>query len=233
LLLNSDVPIPEPCNVTEADPVEARLVCVERLARTSSKENWRDIVPRRLAIDSETDTLPDEPAPERQRTDDPETHSVALHLDTPSLSTEVSDCCPIFAPSTVRLNDPVAAELRARIKLTNPSSADTAEVAVPPLEPMLILSQREWLLPRPPKASRHVSAIQKDPSLAVRPTRTLPHAFHSPKPVPNTLTIADPVDTAFPAESTLVLRSASEKPSVKLRDTRPTVDSIRRLLPVP
>ena len=169
----------------------------------------------------------------RHSKQDTDTHSVASHLDTPSLSTEVSDCCPTFAPSTVRLNDPVAAELRDKIKLTNPSSADTAEVAVPPLEPMLILSQREWLLPRPPKASRHVSAIQKDPSLAVRPTRTLPHAFHSPKPVPNTLTIADPVDTAFPAESTLVLRSASEKPSVKLRDTRPTVDSIRRLLPVP
>jgi hypothetical protein len=228
LPVTSALPRPDPCKVTSADPVPATFLCRTPLPDPDPQEKPAVILDTPLPTVKDMRTLPVHPAPARTTMVVSDLHADTSHPDPATREDSVVLDSPIPAPSTLTTQDPVAAALPRSPLLTMASSADTAPVTEPLLDPTLSSAR---LLPVTADGPRH-SALVSDAhvvaSHAVLPDR--PPAVCDPLPMlaPCTVTRPDPVDPPLPLVSELSCPLPADTAADRLPATAPDDIDTRR-----
>ena len=100
-------PMLDPCTVTDAEPVPARLPRRVMLSPATSADHPCVTLPPRSPVVITTRRVPRPPCPTMHRTDVSDSHSVASHPVCPSLTTPVYATSPMLDPCTVTDAEPV------------------------------------------------------------------------------------------------------------------------------
>jgi hypothetical protein len=213
-----------PCTVTLADPVPARFRRVVKLRLGSSIDHASVTVPTRSPAVNIIRRVPLTPCDDRQWTDVSDHHSVDSHAVSMIRIASVYVVIPKLVPCTVTLADPVPARFRPVMMLSAGISIDHASVTVPTRSPAVNIIRRD---PRTPWLVRHrtdVSDHHSDASHAVSITRIASVYAVSPKFVPCTVTLADPVPARFRGVLVLSIGESIDHTSVTVPTRSPTVN---------
>jgi hypothetical protein len=186
-------PSPDPCTVTDADPVPARFCCRDTLTLPASNDIATELLPLRSPAVIATRRVPGTPCPTRHRTDVSDSHSVPSHPVCPIRPIAVSDTSPSPDPCIVTDADPVPARFDFRVALKLTTSVEYMALAVPSLSLAVIAIRRVPWIPRPTRHPTDVSDSHSVPSHPVCPIRPIAVSDTSPSPDPCTVTDADPV----------------------------------------
>ena len=196
-------PMPDPCTVTDADPVLPRLPRRSTLlAGMSADQAWL-LLPIRSPVVNTTRRVPRAPCPTRHLTDVSDSQSVPSHLVCPCLEPIEYARNPMLEPCKVIDVDPVPARLARRAALTIPTSYDQEALALPSLLPTVITTRRVPRVPCPAMHLTDVSDSHSVPSHIVLPSRARPVYVASPRLDPCIVTETDPVPAAFIRLATL------------------------------
>ena len=223
------MPIVDPSIVRTADPVRAPFDGRATLPFTSITEKPAVMLDTPRPAVNATRELCTAPAPARTTRAVSDLQADISHPDLPSLDPNVDPASPRLDPSRLTKFDPVAAVFLRLAPLSPPTCVEAALVMLPALSPTLITTRRV-----PDRLAAHkqtvpLSDTQRVTSHAVIPAR--PPAVNDLRPMlpPCTVTLADPVDPAFPALNALIRPSATDTPRDKLPTTLPDVIVARRL----
>ena len=222
-------PRPTPKTVTSCDPVPAALDGVTPLNTGPPSEKPSLALPNAAPPETETRRLHAAPSPAWHRTDVSDSHLLRSH-DVPCISTcQLASACPIAAPNTVTLADPVDATFATFNTLTVPPVAEYPAVALPSRAPALNVVRA--LLPSPctPRPRTDESDPHVVSSQALLPCAIPPDTHEPPIPDPYTVTLADP---ELPALTRLTTLSDGQSPDTAceaLRPTTPTLSDCRKL----
>jgi hypothetical protein len=145
-------------------------------------------------------------------------HDVRSQLVDPSLTDTVCPVSPSPDPCTVKLAVPVDPPFSILDTLTTAKSNDSATLTLPARAAALIDTRRLSITPDPAWHRIEVSDPHTDRSHAVWPKRLDPVYAARPSPAPCIVTLADPVEPAFPRSTTL----AAVKSVDHAADTLPT-----------
>ncbi len=137
-------PIPAPCTVTLADPLDPALPALNTLIRPLSEDTPLVRLPTALPDVISTRRLPCAESPARTRTDVSESQPDCSQLDRDPLMTPDAWDAPMLAPCSDSIADPVAAAFGLRTELTVPSRAEKASVALVMLV-LVVINMRRLL----------------------------------------------------------------------------------------
>lgn len=186
-----------PCNVTLVDPVAAPFPFrITLIMPASSDSPWLKL-PYLPPVVRVTCRVPATPCPVWHRTDVSASHVVRSHILLPSLVMPEYDVSPRFDPCTLKLADPVAAQLVRLDKLTMLSSTENPRLKLPPRRPVVMTTR--WL-PIAMCCSWHrsdVSDSQDVRSDAVTPILVEAVYAASPRLAPCRVTLDEPVPARF------------------------------------
>ena len=148
--------MPAPCTVRAAEPVDAWLARRAALISPPSADTPADSDPApRLTVTTVRRLYP-ALSGARAATALSDTHVVLSHAVRPTATPSDWPACPIPAPCTVMLADPVAAPLALVIALSDAVSADTAHVTLADRIPDVNVTR---LLPASPCPAQHETAV--------------------------------------------------------------------------
>ena len=225
-------PSAAPWSVTLCDPVAAALLLRAALSTPAFTESPNVMLPKRRPTLNNTRWLPITAAPSRHRSALFEIHVVPSHCVLPTLPDTV--CCrdPMLVPTSVTIDDPVAATLARNTRLAWPLSNVYAAERLPTRDPTLIETRR---LPRTLDPVKHT--IEVSDSHTLRSHDVCPKADEAeylarPNELPFTVTIAPPVAAWLTRNKLLAPTESVEYAAVTLPTSRPTLSS-SRLLPNP
>ena len=225
-------PSPDPCTVTDADPVPARFPPPTTLTQPESADHaWLrlpDLSPTVIA----TRRVPRAPCPPRHLTDVSDSHSVPSHPVCPSRPIAVKTIRPMPPPCTVTDVDPVPPLLYPRVKLSPPPSIEYAADPLPVRTPVVSITRRVLMPPRPAMHLTDVSDAHSVPSQPVYPSRPFAVTTISPMPPPCTVTDVDPVPPLLDRDNTLTLASSTDIPMLPVPVRSPAV-IVNRRVPAP
>jgi hypothetical protein len=219
-----------PCTVTLADPVPARFTRVVILRLGISIDHASVTLPTRCPVVNIIRRVPRPPFDVRHRTDDSDHHSIDSHAVSMIRIASVYVVSPKLLPCTVTLADPVPARFRRVVMLRIGVSIDHASVTLPTRCPVVNIILR---VPRTPCDVRHLtddSDHHSDNSHAVSMIRIPSVYVISPKLLPCTVTLADPVPARFRRVAMLRIGVSIDHASVTV-PTRSPVVNIRRRVP--
>ena len=222
-------PIPDPCTVTDADPVPPLLYPRVKLSLPPSIEYAAVPVPVNPPVVSITRRVLEPPRPAMHLTDVSDSHSVPSQPVCPSRPIAETTISPMPAPSIVTDVDPVPPLLDRDSTLTLASSTEIPMLPVPARSPTVIVTRR---VPAPPRPTMHltdVSDAHSVPSQPVSPDIPLAVSATRPRLDPCTVTDADPVPAMFPRCIMLIVPTSTEYPSDMLPDLPPPVITTRRV----
>ena len=188
-------PSPDPCTVTDADPVPPVLLRVMMLIIPPSIDTAILIDPPRPPAVTTAMVMPLALWPPIiHRTDVSDSHSVPSHPVCPARPIDVSVVSPSPDPCTVTSAEPVPATLLRDAPLMLPPSIEYPSVMLPPRSPAVTSAAAVPRVPWPPVMHRtDVSDSHSVPSHPVCPARPMAVSAASPSPDPCTVTDADPV----------------------------------------
>jgi hypothetical protein len=218
-----------PWTVTLAEPVPARFMRVVMLSIGVSIDHASVTVPTRSPTVNIIRRVPRTPCDVRQRRDDSDHHSVDSHAVSMIRMACVYVVSPKLLPCTVTLADPVPARFRRVVMLSIGVSIDHTSVTVPTRSPTVKIIRR---VPRTPCDVRHSTTDSDHHSVdshAVSMIRIASVYVVSPKLVPWTVTLADPVPARFTRIVMLSIGMSIDHASVTLPTRSPTVSIIRRV----
>jgi len=135
----------------------------------------------------------------------------------------VNAACPMFAPCTVTLADPVAPRFALRITLKLLASNDPPWLKLPYLTPAVNVASRLPITPCPAWHRSDVSASHVVRSHAVRPRLADPVYAVRPRLDPCTVTLVDPLAAQLLRLDALAIVTSTEKPLDMLPARRPAV----------
>ena len=135
----------------------------------------------------------------------------------------VNAACPMFAPCTVTLADPVAPRFALRITLKLLASNDPPWLKLPYFTPAVNVASRLPITPCPAWHRSDVSASHVVRSHAVRPRLADPVYAVRPRLDPCTVTLVDPLAAQLLRLDALAIVTSTEKPLDMLPARRPAV----------
>jgi hypothetical protein len=225
-----------PCTVTLADPVPARFRRVVMLRLGSSIDHASVTLPTCSPAVSITRRVPRTPWLVRQRTDVSDHHPDASHAVSVTRIAAEYVASPKFDPCTVTLADPVPARFRRVVMLSIGVSIDHASVTVPTRSPVVNIIRRVPRTPCDVRQCTNVSDHHSVDSHAVSVNRTASVYVVSPKLLPCTVTLTDPVparfaevEVQFVKEDVQFVQFPSSSPSVAfISGPHRTLKNVRR-----
>ena len=124
----------------------------------------------------------------------------------------VSSVCPIQAPYTVALADPVDARFPTLITLSATSSTEYPIVTLPCRVPPLTVTRKLLPIPSSKRPRTLVSELHVVDSHALPPTFIPTDTHDPPIPAPCSVTLADPDPPAFLRPNTLSCPASPDRP---------------------
>ena len=216
-------PRPAPTTVRLADPVAAPFIPRSELDRPLSVDMASVALPCRSPAVIRTALVPPSPAPILQRTDVSDSHSLASHPLPPVRPETDAPATPIPDPTTVTLDDPVAARFAMASPLACVRSADIVSVTLPSRSPTVSAASFVPFSPYPTAHRTDVSDSHPLLSHALLPVRPDADDPASPMLDPATVTLVDPVAATFDMPSKLAIPGSADSAEVVLPCRRPAV----------
>ena len=222
-------PIPDPKTVTSCDPVPAPFDGISPLRTARSCDKPSLTLPDSKPAETETRRLDTPPSPPRHRTAVSDSHALRSH-DVPCVrACPHTSPCPIDAPYTVTLADPVEARFLTFTALAAPPLTEYPAVVLPSRAPALKISRTLLPTPCPAPHRTAVSDAHVVTSLALLPCFIPPDSREPPIPDPYNVTLADPELPIFPRLATLSDGRSPDTARDTLRPTIPTLSVCRKL----
>jgi hypothetical protein len=231
---SSEPPIPDPYNVTLADPELPIFARLAKLTDGRSPDTARDTLRPTIPTLSVRRRLPIKPCPETTDTTDvSDTQLVPSHPVPPVLPCPQCAASPIPAPLTVTLDEPVAALFTATTVLSPETPAENPLEPLPTRIPTLsdtLPLRRTPPVAKPRTALSDAHALLSDPLPPGLDAPVIPDPLY---PAPYTVTDSDPVLALFARPKLLADPATNEWPSDALPARPPVLRCTRRLPPTP
>lgn len=224
------MPRPTPCTVTLVDPVGAPFDLLKELIVPSSAEYPTVALDAPRPAVTSLRKLPAAAWLDLHASNVSEPHAVPSQAVRPDADDRESPASPRLDPRIVTLIDPLPAALHRPATLSMARWwPEYASVALPTRYTVVTETRRLASSPRTALLMAIVSDIQRDDSLAERPTLNAAENDASPTLAPSTVKLVDPVAALFDASTALGRAPESEEnPEVMLPACLPLVtDTVR------
>ena len=218
-----------PCTVMLVEAVAATLALHTTLPAGGEAETPLVALPARLPAVKTAHLLPVPPSFNWHRTDVSAAQLVRSHAVGP-MDAAADTQLAIPPPTSVKLIDPVTAELAFKFWLTEPTAMDTISDALPASTPTDTDARRLASEPCPAFPRTDVSDSQDVRSPTDPPRASCAEYALRPTFLPRTVTLVDPVAAQLVRAVKLSRDASCDTPCVALPLRAPTVTSSSRLL---
>ena len=233
LSVTAAMPMFAPCTVMLADPVRAMFDLCTELIVPSSDEYPSVALDAPMPAVTTARKLPAAACPDLHASDVSEPHDVTSQPVRPGADDAESATSPMLDPWIVTRMDPLPAALARTVMLSKARWwPEYASVALPTPSPIVTETRRLASSPLAALLMAAVSDIQREISLAERPTLKTAEKDDRPTLAPSTVKLADPVAALFDARRALRRAPESEEnPQVMLPARLPLVTENARDVP--